>query len=58
MDGKNKILALPEEKHLRGCNLLKWFIARKKVTVHEVQSLAGLLNFLTRAIYPGSASQD
>ena len=53
MDGESWILALPEEKRLHACNLLQWFIGKKKAMVHQVQSLAGLLNFLNRAIVPG-----
>ena len=43
---------LPEDKRCRAVNLLKWFISWKKATVHEIQSLAGLLNFTNRAMYP------
>ena len=53
MDGERRLLALPEERRVRAKKLLQWFIAKKKATVHEIQSLAGLLNFLNRAIYPG-----
>ena len=42
------------EKQIRALNLLRNFIDKKKATVRQIQSLAGL-NFLNRAIFPGKA---
>ena len=53
LNGDLCILSLLQEKRVKATNLLHWFIGKKKATVHEVQSLAGLLNFLNRAIYLG-----
>ena len=53
LDGKNHILAIPQEKTTKAINLLKLVISLKKVTIHVVQKLAGLLNFLQCAIILG-----
>ena len=53
MNGKTLTLSVPDEKRLKAINLLNWTLAKKKVTVHIVQKLTGVLNFLTRAIIPG-----
>ena len=53
LDGKNKVLCLPEEKRVRAINLLKVMVDRRKATVKELKKLAGYLNFLNRAIFPG-----
>ena len=55
LDGERHLLALPMEKINKAVMLLKIFLQRKKATVKEIQSLAGLLNFLHKAIYPGRA---
>ena len=55
LDGEHHILAITEEKRLRMLNTLLEISDRKKATVRELQALTGLLNFLTRAIFPGRA---
>ena len=50
-----KVLAIPVEKKNRTLNLLKNFRDKRKATVKQIQSLAGLLNFLNKAIFPGRA---
>ena len=50
LDGKLLIL---EEKWIKAVNLLQSFTCRQKAMVKEIQSLAGLLNFLNKAIVPG-----
>ena len=55
IDGKNKVLCIPEEKCLKGLNMIRKFCDRKKATVKELQSLAGTSNFLKKAIVPGRA---
>ena len=55
LDGERYVLAVPEEKRQATLNLLQRFEQKKKATVHELQSLAGLLNFLNKAIHPGRA---
>ena len=49
------ILAIPEDKRRKAINLLNQFIAKKKATIKELQTLSGYLNFLNKAIYPGRA---
>ena len=53
LDGANKFLAVPVEKKCKAINLLLYVIDKKKIKVHLVQKLTGLLNFLQRAIVPG-----
>ena len=53
VDGKAHILSIPEEKRIRAINMIEYFQDRRKATVKEMQRLAGYLNFLTRAIFPG-----
>ena len=55
LDGRQYILAVPEEKRLKVLNTLQEMIDKKSATVKQMQSLAGLLNFLNRAIFPGHA---
>ena len=55
LDGQKHVLAVPEDKRQRTLNLLISFLSKKKATVKELQSLAGLLNFLNKAIHPGRA---
>ena len=55
MDGKRYVLAVTEEKRIRTVDCLLMLMDRKKATIKELQSLAGLLNFLNRAIHPGRA---
>ena len=49
------MLAVPEEKRQATLNLLQRFQQKKKATVHDLQSLAGLLNCLNKAIHLGQA---
>ena len=53
LDGLNKILAIPEVKRIKATSMLESMIQSKRTTVKNIQGLAGLLNFLNRAIYPG-----
>ena len=46
---------LPTEKILKCKDLISDFLKRKKVTLKEVQSLTGLLNFAHSVILPGRA---
>ena len=53
LDGERHILGIPSEKKDKAEQLLVHFLKKGKVTVKEIQRLAGLLNFLNKAIYPG-----
>ena len=53
LDRDNHILSIPQEKRIKAINLLKMVISNKKIMVHWIQKLTGLLNFLQRAIVLG-----
>ena len=53
LDGRQRILAIPEEKRIKALNTLQNLVGHKKGNVKELQSLAGLFNFLNKAIMPG-----
>ncbi|MEW8547651.1 MAG: reverse transcriptase domain-containing protein, partial [Candidatus Thiodiazotropha sp.] len=55
VDSVEMVSRLPEEKVLKIKNLLSVFSKRKKVTLRELQSLLGLLNFATGCVVPGRA---
>lgn len=46
---------LPKEKIAKCCELISVFLQRKKVTLREIQSLTGLLNFACAVVIPGRA---
>ena len=53
LDGVNHCLCIPQEKKERAERLLNWVISKRKVMVRFTQQLAGVLNFLAKAIIPG-----
>ena len=55
LDGRNFILAIPNEKKDRSIQLLTEFLSstKKKATVRDLQKLCGFLNFISRAVFPG-----
>ena len=53
LDGNRMVLAVPEEKRIKALNLLQNFVNKKSGLVKEMYRLAGLLNFLCKAITPG-----
>lgn len=47
----NQFMArLPEDKVLRACTLCSDTLSRSSVTLHSIQSLAGLLNFCAQVV--------
>ena len=54
IDRTNHVLCVPEEKRQKALDLLDWTVNKKKVTIKFIQRLSGVLNFLTKAIVPGS----
>lgn len=48
-------ISLPQDKLERGRRELDVIIRSKKITVHQLQRLTGLLNFFSRAVVPGRA---
>ena len=55
LNGTTFTLGIPEDKRIRALNMLQYFSGKAKATVHELQQLAGFLNFLTKAIFSGRA---
>ena len=55
IDTENQLVCVPADKVIRALELIRYFLSKKKVTVHEVQKLTGFLNFLCRCITPGCA---
>ena len=53
LDGQRMLLSLPIEKQQKALNLLNDLTGKRKITVKQLQTLTGYLNFLTRAIFPG-----
>ena len=46
---------LPHDKVMRCTSMLSDYLKRKKVTLRELQSLIGLLNFACSVVLPGRA---
>ena len=55
LDGRRRVLVVPEEKKNKALNMLHSMLLRKKTTVKDIQCLTGLLNFIGKAIIPGRA---
>ena len=57
LDTVNQLICIPLDKLERANNMIEFFLNKRngKVTVLQVQRLAGFLNFLCRAIVPGRA---
>ena len=55
IDGESRTLCVPEEKRLKALHMLKYIGQARKATVRQLQSLAGTLNFINKAIHPGRA---
>ena len=53
LDGRNRILAIPLEKKDNAIDILMKMLDKKKATVHELQRLCGILNFIGRTVFPG-----
>ena len=55
LDTKNQLVCVLKEKVEQAMELVVEFIGKKKITVHKIQKLCGMLNFLCRCIVPGCA---
>ena len=53
LDGHRFQLSVPLEKRNRAINMIRHFLVKKKAKICEIQGLAGLLNFMNKAIFPG-----
>ena len=55
IDPIRMLTVMPQDKKSDILQLLLWVIAAKKVTAKDLQSLAGKLNFITKAVLQGRA---
>ena len=55
MNGNNLMLTVPLEKKLEAENRLKAILEKRKAKVKELESLAGLLNFINKVVVPRRA---
>lgn len=55
LNTRTQTISLPGDKVERGKRELDIVLRSKKVTVHQLQKLTGLLNFFCRAVVPGRA---
>ena len=55
LDTENQVVCIPADKISKAMEMIDYFIdcRNKKVTVLQVQSLCGFLNFLCRCVMPG-----
>ena len=53
LDGKNHILAIPQDKCVKALTAIDFIINNKKTTIKNIQKFTWLLIFLQRAIVPG-----
>ena len=53
IDTVKQIVCVPLEKITKGVNMLKYVMAKKRITLKELQQLCGYLNFLAKCIVPG-----
>lgn len=55
LDAVRRLLLIPVEKRDRALTQIDRILGAKKILMHDLQRLTGLLNFLCRAIVPGRA---
>ena len=55
IDTINRKVGIPIEKLVKALTLIEEMMSSRKTTVHKVQKLCGVLNFLCRVITPGRA---
>ena len=55
IDTLRQVVCIPVEKVARATSLITEILAKRKVTVHQLQKLCGFLNFLCRAVVLGRA---
>ena len=55
LDMVNKQVAIPVEKLVKALSMVEEMLNSKKTTVHKIQRLCGVLNFLCRIVIPGRA---
>ena len=55
IDGKNRLLIVPEEKRITAFNMIQEVVNKRKAMIGKLPQLAGLLNFIHKAVFPGRA---
>ena len=57
IDTVNQLICIPEDKIEKALDMIEYFLNKRtgKVTVFQIQKLAGFLNFLCKCIVPGRA---
>ena len=57
LDSERQVVCIPEEKLCKALDLISHLLNKhkKKVTIHQLQQVCGLLNFLCRCVVPGRA---
>ena len=53
LDGINHCLCVPMDKRYKAIHQIHWLLSKSKATIREIQSITGLLNFLSKAVIPG-----
>ena len=53
LDGRNHVLAIPEEKSIKALTALNYILDMKKIMIKSIWKLTRLLNFLQKAIVLG-----
>ena len=53
LNGQSLTLSIPVEKQQKALKILHEITSKKRVTIKQLQTLTGYLNFLTKAIVPG-----
>ena len=53
LNGQSLTLSIPVEKQQKALKFLHEITSKKRVTIKQLQTLTGYLNFLTKAIVPG-----
>lgn len=55
LNALTRTVSIPLEKRDKALEQIEFFLVKKKVTVLQIQQLAGILNFICRAVVPGRA---
>ena len=53
LNGQSVTLSIPVEKQVKALKLLSEFDNKRRAMIHQIQVLAGFLNFLTKAFHAG-----
>ena len=53
VDAENHTLVVPEDKRVKALQIIRCICQKKKSTIKQLQSLARMLNFITKVVYLG-----